>query len=114
MQDSENSEPTKTESVEPLTAPSTPSPSIPNVPLDVVKSSHTMLLSFREAIREGTYQGKGLIAVAQGLMFLDSLIGQSQGQLERARNEQKAALQAAKAKIGVLGGQVNEESANGR
>lgn len=66
-----------------------------------------MLTSFREAIREGTYQGKGLVSIAQGLMFLDTLIGQSQAQMEMAKAEEKEALRRAKEIIDSDGGKVN-------
>lgn len=80
---------------------------MPKVPMQVIKDSHNMLVGFREAIREGTYHGKGLIVIAQGLMFLDQLIGQSQAQLEMAKAEEKEALRKAKEAIVNGGGKVN-------
>lgn len=72
-----------------------------------------MLISFREGVRNGTYEGKNLISIAQGLMFLDSLIGQSQGQLEMAKKEEKEALKRAKEAITEAGGKMNEATPHG-
>lgn len=103
MSDSENSNPELNGSMAPSAGLLPPL----NVPIDTIKSSHQMLTGFREAVREGTYQGKYLILIAQGLMFLDSLIGQSQAQLERAKAEQKEAINKAKEQITRAGGEVH-------
>ncbi len=94
------------EYTEPLTGPSMPPSSIPKLPIEQIKASHLMLTGFREGIREGTYQGKHLIHIAQGLMFLDQMIGQSQGQLEMAKKEQKEMMNRAKEEIKEAGGKL--------
>lgn len=67
-----------------------------------------MLLGFREGVREGTYQGKHLMHIAQGLMLLDQLINQSQGQLDRAKILEKEAYKRSQEMIRQAGGQVKE------
>lgn len=108
-QDLNPSNPENVEFSEPSTEPSASQPSIqpPKPSFDLIKGSHDMMLSFREGVRNGTYQGKHLISIAQGLMFLDTLIGQSQGQLERAKAEQKEMFKRAKEEIAQAGGKIN-------
>lgn len=75
-----------------------------------VKSSHRMLVGFREAINEGSYFGKHMVYLAQGLMFLNQMIGQSESHLEVLKQEQKAALKRAKETIKEVGGGITNES----
>lgn len=73
---------------------------------DQIRLSHEMLKGFREGVREGTFQGKHLTHIAQGLMFLDTMIGQSKGQLEMAKQREKEAFNRAKEEIKAAGGTI--------
>lgn len=92
------------ESGEPLTAPSMPP--LPPLNVDQMKASHQMLVGFRKGVREGTFQGEHLIHIAQGLMFLDTMIGQSEGQIQMAKDREKAVLLKAKDEIKAAGGKI--------
>ncbi len=105
-EDLKNNKPELSEYTEPSPEPLTPPPSIPKMPYDMVKSSHDLLVKFREAIREGTFQGKAMVSLAQGLMMLDTFIGQSQAQLERAKAEHKEAIKKAREEMDNAGSKV--------
>lgn len=107
MQDSENSKPENVESSEQLSEQSTQQSSIPEMPLDQMRQSHDMLIGFREGVREGSYQGRHLIKIAQGLMFLDKMIGQCAGQIEVAKQREKEMMKKAKEAIKDAGGKIH-------
>jgi hypothetical protein len=107
-EESETKTPETNGSPEPSPELSTPAPfQLPKLSFQQIKESHDMLMGFREGVRDGTYQGRWLIKIAQGLMFLDSIIGQSQAQMEHAKQEQKDAIKKAKETIQSAGGTIN-------
>lgn len=76
------------ESEQNVTEPS-PQPAS-SLTVEQARASKEQLVKFRDAIFEGTFSGRSMIDVAKGLMFLEALIGQAQGQLELAKMNAKS------------------------
>jgi|SRR5690242_18649563 len=117
MQDSENNKPDSTESTEPSPELS-PQPGSDTKPLNVppgmglreINATYEMLVRFKEAVRDNTWPGDTVQAVAMGLQMIITLEGQYRGQVERMRAMEKEAVKRAKQAINDAGGQVNGEN----
>jgi hypothetical protein len=64
-----------------------------------VAATAEMLSGFREGVKEGTYKGRHLVHIAQGIMFLDRMVEQSQRDLRAARMQEDEMKKMAKEAI---------------
>src|ERR1041385_8488511 len=66
--------------------------------LETAKQSHKMLLDFRDAIQEASFQGRKSAVVATGLNFLENMITQSAGNMNALKQTERATREAMKAR----------------
>lgn len=111
MQDSENSNPQKNESPEPLQEPSPrPSPFMPKLGLRELNATWEMLVKFQRAIEGNQHWGGTEVeAVAMGLTMIRQMSAQYSVQLEVAIKESEAQKRKVKEGIKLAGGSINEK-----
>lgn len=64
--------------------------------LSEARATKLMLEEFDTAVKNGTYSGHQMIAIAKGLSFLHALISQSKGHIESLQTKLEASKQEAR------------------
>lgn len=88
--------------------PQNNNPFIPNMPLPELEATWNMLAGFKQAVRNNTWAGDDVEAVAMGIRWVSNMEVQYRSRLDMARAEQRNAQKAARQAIHAAGGQIKE------